>query len=230
MMKKIQAIIALGGTGTRLKASVPKPFMELNGKPLCVYALDIFEQSPIINSIIVVGHPDKLLDYNDLIRRYHFQKITRVVAGGDTRRESVAHGLAVLDEDTDIVVVHDGARPFVTSEIIRDAVALCGGVPAVVAAVPVKSTIKRVDQDTLNVYETVDRANLWEIQTPQVFTKEVLLKAHAQSWSDESTDDAMMVERLGIPVKVLKGSDRNIKITTLEDLTIAEAFLQSRKL
>lgn len=226
----IQAIIPTAGIGKRLKAGIPKPLIELCGKPLCVHTLEVFESSPVIDSVVLVGHADHLFELGDIVKQYQLKKVTKIVAGGETRCESVANGLAVLDADADIVVVHDGARPLVSLKTISDAVALCQEVEAVVVAVPVKSTIKKINKRDLSVEETLDREGLWEIQTPQVFRKDVLIRAHEQKSEDVPTDDAMMVEQLGVRVKVLSGDYRNIKITTQEDLTIAEAFCRLRKI
>jgi len=225
----IQAIIPTAGIGKRLETGLPKPLVELCGKPLCVHTLEVFQRSPVIDSVVLVGHVDHLFDLGNIVKQYQLRKVTKIVAGGKTRCESVANGLAVLDKDTDIVVVHDGARPLVSLKTISDAVELCRDSEAVVVAVPVKSTIKKVDKKNLLVEETLNREDLWEIQTPQVFKKDVLIKAHEQKKEDVPTDDAMMVEQLGIRVKVLSGDYKNIKITTQEDLTIAEAFCSLRK-
>lgn len=222
---KIQAIIPTAGTGTRLKSDRPKPLVELGGKPLCVYALEAFEKSPIIDSIILVGHRDRLAELEDIVKQYHLKKVAKIVAGGEKRHESVGNGLAVLDGDTDVVMVHDGARPLVSLQMIKGAAELCRDWDAVVVAVPVKPTIKKVNKEDLCVEETLDRDNLWEIQTPQAFKKDILLRAHAENSDHSPTDDAMMVEQLGIKVKIFPGDYRNIKITTTEDLTVAEAFL-----
>lgn len=227
---KIQAIIPTAGIGERLKAGRPKPFVPLRGKPLCAHALEAFERSTVIDGIVLVGHADHLAELKDIVKQYQFTKVTKIVAGGKTRRESVSNGLAALDRDTDIVVVHDGARPFVSLKTISDAVALCGDFQAVVVAVPVTSTIKKVNETDLLVEETLNREDLWEVQTPQVFKRDILVQAHGQRTGDAPTDDAMMVERLGVRVKVLLGDTTNIKITTPEDLTVAEAYCGLRNI
>jgi 2-C-methyl-D-erythritol 4-phosphate cytidylyltransferase len=226
---KVQAIIPIAGVGQRLKADLPKPFVEIYGKPLCVHALEVFQACSMIDSMILVGHADHLSKFKGIVKTYGLSKVKKIIAGGETRCASVSHGLKELDHDTDIIVVHDGVRPLVSGETIRDAVKLLEEWKAVVVAVPVKSTIKKSGKKDLVVAETVDRADLWEVQTPQVFRRDVLLKAHAENQDDAPTDDAMMVERLGIKVKILPGDYRNIKVTTQEDLTVAEAFLKNNK-
>jgi len=224
---KTQAIIPTAGIGTRLKTDCPKPLVELCGKPICVHTLEVFEKSPSVDSVIFVGQKESLPQLEGFIDQYGLKKVCQVIAGGETRRDSVSIGLNALDNDTDIVLVHDGVRPLVSLKMIENAVALCGKWEACVAAVPIKPTIKKVNKKSLFVEETLDRQELWEVQTPQVFKKDILLKAHKQNRNSNSTDDAVLVEQLGIKVKVFPGDYRNIKITTQEDLLIAEAFLSS---
>jgi 2-C-methyl-D-erythritol 4-phosphate cytidylyltransferase len=169
---KIQAIIPTAGIGRRLKAGVPKPFVDLCGKPLCVHTLEVFEHSPVIDSVVLVGNVEYLFDLGKIVEQYQLKKVVKIVAGGETRCESVSRGLAVTDEDTAMVVVHDGARPLISPATIEEAVRVCREKEAVVVAVPVKSTIKRIDPADLLVQETLQRESLWEIQTPQVFKKE----------------------------------------------------------
>ena len=227
---KIQVIIPTAGIGARLESDLPKPLVQLCGKPICAYVLDAFEKSPEIDSVILVGHKEKLSELKEIIRQYGFKKVAKVVAGGKTRCESVSNGLGVLDQDTDVVMVHDGARPLVSLQTIKDVVALCQDWDAVVTAVAVKSTIKRVDKNNMLVEQTLNREGLWEIQTPQIFRVDVLVKAHKENKINSPTDDASMVEQMGIKVRIAPGDYRNIKITTQEDLEIAETFLKSRGL
>ena len=226
---KTQAIIPTAGIGVRFQTDLPKPLIELCGKPLCVYALAIFEKSPVIDSVILVGQKERLSQLKDIVSQYGLKKVVQVIAGGETRRESVANGLDAIDDDTDVVLIHDGVRPLISLKVIEGAVALCDQWDAVVAAVPVKPTIKKVNKESLFVEETLDREELWEIQTPQVFKKDILFKAHQQNKERDPTDDAVMVEQLGVKVKVSPGDYKNVKITTLEDLAIAETFLKSQR-
>lgn len=226
---KTQAIIPTAGTGTRLNSDMPKPMVVLNGKPICAHTLGVFEGCPSIDSVIVVGHRDHLARLRGIVERYKFKKVAKIIAGGETRCESVANGLAVLDRDTQRVVVHDGARPLVSGKLIEEALGLCGPWDAVVAAVPVKSTIKKVDARDMSVQETLPREALWEIQTPQVFKRDILESAHRQNTNPNPTDDALMAERMGVKVKVIAGDYKNIKITTPEDLVLAGHFLSERE-
>ena len=222
---KTQAIIPMAGVGTRFKASLPKPLVRLNGKPIFVHALEIFQSCSSIESLIAVVNETHLTDFEDIIQQYNLAKVTHVIPGGDTRSDSVFHGLQMLDEDTQGVLIHDGVRPFVTVEMIEAVVRALNQHQAIVTAVPVKPTIKKVDSNTMLVQETLNRDNLWEIQTPQAFHKEIIFQSHERFRDGIPTDDAMMVERLGIPVKVVMGDYKNIKITTPEDLIWAEALL-----
>jgi len=209
-----------------LNSAVPKPLIEIFGKPICAYTIEAFEQSPMIDSIIIVGHHEQLAKLKRIVKRYGYQKVIKIIVGGETRRESVANGLTALDEDTEVVIIHDGVRPLVTPEIIAEAIGQCREWDAVVVAVPIKPTIKKVNSKDLCVEETLNRDELWEIQTPQVFKKDILTKAHRQNTNDNPTDDAAMVEQLGVKVKIVPGNYKNIKITTQEDLIVAESFLK----
>ena len=212
----------------RLKMEAPKSLVAIHDKPIIAHTILPFEQSSLVESIILVGHKDHLKDLERIIKKYRFRKVTRIVPGGATRRDSVAAGLGVLDQDTAIVVVHDGARPLVTSAIIETTIRECRQSEAVTVGVPIKPTIKKIDREKYFVTETLDRDEIWEIQTPQTFRKEILLKAHQMSSGQICTDDASLVEKLGVPVKVVAGDYKNIKITTQEDLIIAEAFLRKQ--
>ena len=223
-----KAIIAAGGLGTRLKTAHPKLLVMLNGKPLLAYSVDVFEKSALIDGIIIVTHEYHVLDVEDVVRHFNFQKVERVVIGGTTRCASVYNGLQEAGGKTDVVVVHDGARPLLNPQTLQRAVEQCKAHGAAVVGVRVKPTIKKVDPQGLFVRETLNRDELWEIQTPQVFKREILLRAYAQKGSDDPADDASLVERAGVPVKVVEGDYENIKITTNEDLVLAEALLTAR--
>ncbi len=225
-----KVIIAAGGLGTRLKTATPKPLVIVSGKPLCVYCLEVFEQCPSIDGVIVVIHEDHILDFENVVNHYKLQKVERIVKGGATRCASVYNGLQEVGKETNIVVVHDGARPLVRPNTIQEAISACAIHGAVVVAVPVNPTIKRVDPRTLLVQETLSRDELWEAQTPQVFRKEILQQAYARMRKNSTipTDDANLVEQLEMPVKIIKGDYENIKITTNTDLIIAEALLNAR--
>src|SRR3989344_6155230 len=224
----IKAIIAAGGLGTRLKTVHPKPLVMLNGKPLLAYSMEVFDNFHLIDGIIIVTHEYHVLDVEDVVRHYNFKKVQRVIIGGETRSASVYKGLEEAGEKADILVIHDGARPLIKPRTVELAVEQCKLHGAAVVGVRVKPTIKKVDPLNLFVRETLNRSELWEIQTPQAFKREILWEAYAQKWMEDATDDASLVERLGVSVKVVEGDYDNIKITTNEDLVLVEAFLNAR--
>lgn len=223
---KTQAIIPAAGLGTRFNANCPKPLVLLRGKPIILYSLLAIEKSHLVENAILVVPKESIDVFQDFVAQYHLRKIKKIIPGGRSRFESVALGLKQVDQDTDIVLVHDGVRPLVTVDLIDRTIKACQTQQAVVVAVPVKATIKKIDRLQSVVQETLNREELWEIQTPQVFKKELILKAYAQASRDIPTDDASLVEKMGIPVGVLEGNYKNIKITTPEDLMVAETFLQ----
>ncbi len=225
----IEAIIPTAGLGRRFKAKSPKALVRLQGQPIVVHTLKIFEKSSWIDGIILVAPRKYLPAFREIVYRYHFHKVKKVIAGGHTRSKSVKNGLKAIDADTDLIVVHDGVRPLLSQEILAKAIKLGKRFGAVVTAVPVKSTIKKVNKKMRVVQETLNRDELWEIQTPQVFKKGILVKAYNTVKNLNPTDDAMLVEQLGVKVKVLEGDYKNIKITTPEDLRIAEIFLKGSK-
>jgi len=225
---KVQAVIPSGGTGVRLKAGQPKPLVELKGKPIFVYTLEAFEQCSLIDSVILVVHKEYQKQFEEAVARYSLGKVKSVIPGGETRSQSVLEGLKQIDPDTDVVVIHDGVRPLIANEMLEEVVRLGSECDAVTTAVPVKPTIKRVNSETNVVEETLNRDLLWEVQTPQVFKKDIIVRAHETAQDIKSTDDASLVERMGVEVKVFLGNYRNIKITTQEDLVMAEALLKAK--
>ena len=226
---KTQAIIPSAGTGSRLNIKQDKPLVLLNGKPLFIYSLLAIEKVPQVNSVILVANKKHLKVFEQFIKKFKLKKVKRIVAGGATRCASVKKALAVLDADTEVIMIHDGARPFIKPALIAHAVSLMNRESAVVVGVPVKPTIKKVDSNNFYVEETLPRETLWEIQTPQIFRKEILLKAHELMPEKNPTDDAVLVEKMGVKVKMVMGDYRNIKITTQEDLAIARMFLNLKE-
>jgi 2-C-methyl-D-erythritol 4-phosphate cytidylyltransferase len=230
----VTAIVLAAGKGLRLKSKIPKPFIKINSKPIIVYSLDTLARHPGIKDIIVVANRQNLEDIRNIIRRFRIKKIKDVVLGGQVRQASVARGLKVIDKRTDLVLIHDGARPFIDRAMVSSVIRAAGRSGAAIVGVPVKATIKSVRcqvsgvrSGSCMVDKTLDRRNLWEIQTPQVFTKKLILKAHNKFGNKDVTDDAMLVERLGKAVSVFRGTYNNIKITTPEDLILAEAIAKS---
>jgi len=226
---KIVAIIPSAGMGRRM-GKRKKPFLPLAGMPVMAHALLPFETSPLIGAIIlVVPDDDREICRRDLVNAYGFQKVINVVAGGAERQDSVKAALNTLSASWDIVVVHDGVRPFVTVDLIERVVKAAITNGAAIAAVPVKDTIKEVVEG--RVTRTVPRERLWSVQTPQAFRAELLVEAHEKAAEDgfSGTDDAALVERMGCAVSVVEGSYENIKITTPEDLVAGEAIIRARE-
>ena len=217
---KTEAIVVAAGKGRRLKSNTPKPLISLKGKPVLIYALEAFERCPSVRSIVVMAPQNRINDFKNLIRRYRLRKVKSVLAGGRRRSDSVRLGLKALDKDTVYVVVHDAARPFIKVQAIKKVIAAAQKTGGAVLAVPVKSTVKESNGTGLFVKRTLDRRRLWEVQTPQVFKKNTLIKAHSRTQGDP-TDDALLVERAGQRIKLVVGDYSNIKITTKEDLKLA---------
>ncbi len=217
---KTEVIVVAAGLGRRLKAETPKSLVLLKGKPLVSYCLKVFNAHPDIDGIVLVGGKNHLKAFDRVAKR--FKKVRVVVAGGAKRSDSVKCGLQALSYDTDIVLVHDAARPFIDSAMIGRLLATLKKNKAAIVGVPLKFTVKKIDRKTLDIQETPARDLLWEAQTPQGFHKDVLVKAHAKKFKEEATDDAILVERMGTKVKMIRGSYRNIKITTPEDINLAE--------
>jgi 2-C-methyl-D-erythritol 4-phosphate cytidylyltransferase len=193
------------------------------------HTLEVFEKSGFISEIIVVINKEEHKQFDEcILTPYRFQKIKSVVDGGADRQESVYNGLKKVSSNAELVCVHDGARPFVTVDIIKESVSAAGISGAACAGVPVKDTIKQADKRGV-VEKTLDRRLLWAVQTPQAFKKEILINAHEKALSDgfRGTDDCVLVERLGHTVQMVMGSYSNIKITTPEDLVFAEAIAKA---
>ena len=224
---KVGVIIVAAGRSTRM-GGVDKTFAPILGRPLVAHTLDRFETAPQIDEIVLVLAEESLDRGRNLVRERGYRKVAHVCPGGRRRQDSVWNGLELLSP-CDWVMVHDGARPCLDEAMLQrglDAAAECG---SAVAGTPVTDTIKVVSPDQM-VQETTDRSLLWAAQTPQVFRYSLLMDAH-RAWSGDragdATDDAAMVETLGHPVKMFQGSYQNIKVTTAEDLIIAEAFLRA---
>ena len=244
--KRCTAIVLAAGQGSRMKSSVPKQYMLLRGRPVIWYALHAIEESDIIDDcILVAGTKVSDIEYmrDEIVARYGFQKVDTIVAGGAQRYDSVYQALKVIaDDDMAVpgrdgyIFIHDGVRPFLTEEILRRCYDAVEEHHACVAGMPVKDTIKLADGDGF-ADTTPDRALLWQIQTPQVFDTSLIISCYEKLMQEKEklmqegvsiTDDAMTVERFsGCKVKLVQGSYENIKITTPEDLRIAEALLGS---
>jgi len=227
---KADAVIVSAGKGHRFMKGMKKQFFPLAGKPILAHTLDRFEDCPLIQTILlVVAEEDMDYCLKEIVEKYEYQKIYRIIPGGKKRQESVKNGIDALSEDVDIVVIHDGVRPFVTRGMIEESIQWAVRFQGVVVAMPVKETIKMVHSDG-TILETLDRESLWQIQTPQTFQVKTIREAFQRAVKDgfTGTDDASLVERLGVKVHVLPGSYTNIKITTPDDLMLANLFLQTK--
>ena len=226
---KVTAVIVSAGIGQRFMDGKKKQFLPLAGKPVLAHTLDPFERCPLVNAVVlVVGQEDMDFCLKEIVEKYQYKKISRIVPGGKTRQESVKNGVGAVPEDVEMVVIHDGVRPFVTREMIEESVRSAIRFQAVVVATPVKDTIKTVDAEG-SIRETLDRNSLWQVQTPQTFRTRIIRDALRKAAEDGflGTDDASLVERMGINVHVVQGSYANIKITTPEDLLLATFLLQA---
>lgn len=227
---KVVAVIPAGGTGKRMGSAIPKQFLMLGDVPLILHALLAFERAPsVVEVILVVPGDERDRALSEVVERYGLKKVLKVVAGGATRQESVYHGLKETDEQTEIVVVHDAVRPFVTEDLIERSVETARQDGGAVVAVPMKDTPKQVGADG-KIQRTLERSGLWLAQTPQTFRRGILVEAYRRAEIDRlhATDDAALVERLSHQIGIVPGSWENIKITTPEDLVIAEAILTAR--
>jgi len=225
MKLKVAAIVPAAGSGKRLGTEEKKPFVLLAGKPLITYALKALDSSKYVDQIYVAADPDSIGRLKRIISKYGIRKVVKVVAGASSRAGSVKNCFDLVDPLCDIVLIHDGARPFPGDSDIMNSVFLAGKFGGCVTAIPMTDTVKFADKN-LFVKKTIDRSSLWRAQTPQAFRYAVLKKALSELQDISSvTDDASVLEHLGRKVKILKGSPRNIKVTTKEDLKIAEALI-----
>lgn len=226
---KTTAIILAAGKGKRMGLDIPKQYICIGNKPLLYYTIKAFEESPVTNIVLVVSQEDKEHAAHDFLTQYSFAKITSIIAGGAERYDSVYYGLKQAS-DADYVLIHDGARPFVTVDIISRAMEAAKLKGACAVGMPVKDTIKIVNQDNC-VESTPERSKVWTVQTPQAFEYNIIWKAYDEMYQRNNkkgiTDDAMVVESiLGKQVTMVEGSYENLKITTPEDLLIAEMLLK----
>ncbi len=223
-------IVVAGGFGKRMLHDRPKQYVPLAGIPILARTLIPFEKAPSIDRIIlVVPDDDRKYVKDEIIDRYRITKVKQVQVGGEARQDSVRKGLEVLDDGDDIVLIHDGVRPFVTQELIERSIGEAVRSGAVIPVVPTADTVKVIGEDG-SIRDTLDRTDLRLAQTPQAFKREIILEAFESACRDGfyGTDDASLVERLGgIPVRTIPGLPYNIKITTPEDLLLGE-FLFNR--
>lgn len=228
---KVVAVVPAGGTGKRMGVGTPKQFLMLGGVPMMLHALRVLDRTPGVTEVIlVVPKEERDRALAEVVERYGLKKVLKVVPGGATRQESVQHGLNEVDEDVEIVVVHDAVRPFITEDRIERSIEAARKHGGAIVAVPMKDTPKQAGPDRL-IQRTLDRTDLWLAQTPQTFRRALVAEAYRKAAIAHvhATDDAALVERLGHKVAIVEGSWENIKITTPEDMILAEAILAARK-
>lgn len=221
-------VIVAAGTGSRMKKDINKQFIKLKNKEIVAHTIDKFYNSENIDDIVVVIREDEEEYFNKNIKeKYGFTNI-KVAHGGNERQDSVFNGIKMLKKECEVVLIHDGARPFVTDDIIKRSINKANEHNAIVVGVKVKDTIKVVS-DNGNIVDTPNRSYLWAVQTPQVFKYDIITKAYEDAYNNNyyGTDDAMLVERIGYNVKMIEGSYNNIKITTQEDLEFGEQILKN---
>ena len=226
MKNRYAALIAAGGTGTRMGARTNKLMMPLAGKPVLARTLAVFDGMEEIAHILVVLHPGLIDGVRGLLPEWGITTPVKLVPGGRTRQQSVYTGLGALPGDTKIVAIHDGARPLIDPVIVRRTLLAAEKKGAAAAGIPVKDTLKRVGEKN-RIVGTVDRRDLWQVQTPQVFACDLILDAHreAQEKGWTCTDDASLIERKGGTITMVEGSALNVKITTPEDMHLAQKLL-----
>lgn len=235
-MNNTIAIVLAAGNGRRMGASTPKQYLMLRENPVIYYSLKAFEDSSIDEVILVVGEADVEYCRKEIVERYGFRKIKKIIAGGIERYESVYCALQSI-ESASAVLIHDGARPMLTKDMVEQCIMAVRKYQACVLGVPVKDTIK-ISDEQCNVVQTPERKNLWTIQTPQAFSYTLIKQAYDKLFEDKKsgkrvpqiTDDAMVVEyALKTPCKIIQGRYENIKVTTPEDMELADIILEKRQ-
>ena len=226
-MKTI-AIITAAGTGARMGGDTAKQFLLVGDRPILAWTLDSFQKCSRVDDIILVVPKNSVTRCRkEIVDQFRLDKVRQVVAGGKRRQDSVREGLEAASEQNGLVMIHDGVRPIIDTNFLDRFVEAGKTYRAVISALPVKETIKEADPAGM-VIKTLDRQRLWAVQTPQIFHFQDIFEAHQRALQEhwqEATDDAMLIERMGIPIRVMEGSESNIKITTPYDLKIARFML-----
>jgi 2-C-methyl-D-erythritol 4-phosphate cytidylyltransferase len=221
----VLALIPTAGSGKRMGSELPKQFLEIRGKPILIYTLEKFDRCTVIDDVILIVPSDHVGLAEEAIAKWHVEKVHDVIAGGKERQDSVQNGLDRLSDRVEIVVVHDGVRPFVSVEKISETVASVRQWGGAIMALPAKETMKKATCGW--VEETLDRNSIWSVQTPQGFRADWILKGYqkARESGYRATDDAALIERLGYRVAIVMGEEKNIKITTPDDIRLAEMYV-----
>ncbi len=228
---KTVAIIPAAGSSKRMQSHTSKQYLLLDGIPVLAHTLRIFQRSPEIHEIfLIVPKSDVEFARNGIVERYDISKVSKILAGGKERQDSVRQGIDALENHHDVIVIHDGVRPFITEELLLSAILEASRVQAVTVGIPVTDTVKIIDRHGI-VAETLNRDHLWLTQTPQAFHRDIIRKAYEAAYRDDyyGTDDASLVERIGVKVTMIRGSYNNIKITTKDDLILAEILTRISK-
>ncbi len=229
MADNLRVVIAAAGSGSRMGSKLNKQYLLLNSRPILTYSLDIFEHFSLVDEIVIVAHANET-EYceREVVKKYGYKKVSRVIAGGKLRQDSVWAGLKSLNQKTSYVAVHDGARPLFSSQLLMALLEEARKWGAAVPGIQARDTLKMVDRDNF-VTSTLDRSSVVSIQTPQVFSFRELCEAYENAYEEAyvSTDDAALFEKYIGRVKMVPGEYRNIKITTPEDLIIARSLLET---
>jgi len=223
----ITAIIVAAGSSRRM--GFDKLFAELAGKPVIAHSIDAFEKCAQVTEILIVAREERIPDFEKMVKEQKFQKVVKIVGGGEERHFSVWNGLQSVSAQTDYVAIHDGARPLVTPALIKQCIALAEKEGAVSCSAPIPDTVKRASTDQM-VTESIERSGLWAMQTPQVFSSGLILQAYASiiAKNEHVTDEVSAVQKLGKKIALLRNDDWNLKITFPRDLEMAEHILQMR--
>ncbi len=226
---KTTAIIAAGGTGSRMGLNFNKLFLMIDEKPVLAHTLDVFEKCQKIDEIVIVANESDIKTVKEVVEDFGYSKVETIATGGKTRQESVYKGLLCVSEDTQVVAIHDAARPLINPNVIIQCIDAAYELGASAAGISAKDTLKRVNEKNI-ITETVDRENVVQIQTPQCFRKDIIIEAHEKAISDgfSTTDDCAVVEKYGTKVKVIPGNSLNIKLTTPDDYYALSAFITYR--
>ena len=222
--KKVTGIILVAGNSTRYGKNKNKNLEILNGKTILEYSINAFDNNNYIDEIIIASKEDEIQKIKNIAEKEQRNKIIKVIVGGKTRKESVYH--CIKNTDANIVIIHDGARPFIKQEYINKTIECIGEIKGATVGVKSKDTIKIVDENNI-VLNTTNRSNTWIIQTPQCFEREVLLKVHEKYDAENVTDDCSLLEKEKYKIKVIEGDYTNIKVTTFEDLIIAQQMIET---
>jgi len=228
---RILAIVLAGGAGKRMGAPTNKQFLLLDNKPIIAHTLQVFEEcKPVDGVYLVVNQKDLPIIQEEILETYRFSKVIKLVIGGRLRQDSVKNGLDAIENPCDIVIIHDGARPFISPSFVKKGIYLMEMFDAIIPALPVKDTIKVISKEGF-VLKTLERDSLWQVQTPQTFKYDLITKAYREGMAKKlyGYDDATFLESMGKKVKVIEGSPYNIKITTPEDLIMARGILSEIK-